>query len=259
MNNLNAILTIAYRDFLKFVRDRARLVSTFIFPVLFIGILGGSMQSSFGAQSGFDLLTFVFTGVLAQTLFSSTAQGIISLIEDRENDFSQEIFVAPVSRYAIILGKILGESLVAFPQGAGIILFGWLVGVPISMPRILAMAPIAIVICFFGGAFGLIVLANLSSQRAANQVFPFLMLPQYFLAGIFTPVTTLPAYLKVIALVTPMRYAVDLLRNAFYAGSGQYDRVVAEDAVVNMAVLGAAFAVFLLFGTVLFVRRERNR
>jgi len=34
MNNLNAILTIAYRDFLKFVRDRARLVSTFIFPVL---------------------------------------------------------------------------------------------------------------------------------------------------------------------------------------------------------------------------------
>jgi hypothetical protein len=41
----------------------------------------------------------------------STAQGVISLIEDRENDFSQEIFVSPISRYAIVFGKILLDIL----------------------------------------------------------------------------------------------------------------------------------------------------
>jgi len=40
---LHAVLTIAYRDLVKFLRDPARLVSTFIFPLLFIVILGGAV------------------------------------------------------------------------------------------------------------------------------------------------------------------------------------------------------------------------
>src|SRR5690242_10431880 len=111
MKNLNAILTIAYRDVIKLLRDRTRLIAGLVFPVIFIGALGGSLQANLGARAGFNFLAFVFTGVLGQTLFQSTASGIISLIEDRENDFSQEIFVSPVSRYTIILGKIVGESL----------------------------------------------------------------------------------------------------------------------------------------------------
>src|SRR5512140_885597 len=102
MTNVNAILVIAYRDLLKLLRDHMRLVTSLIFPFIFIGILGGSLQASFGKTAGFDYLTFTFTGVLAQTLFTSAAQGVISLIDDRENDFTQEIFVSPVSRYSIV-------------------------------------------------------------------------------------------------------------------------------------------------------------
>jgi len=52
--------------------------------------------------------------------------GDVSLIDDRENDFSQEIFISPISRYSIILGKIVGETLVALVQGIGILVFGLL-------------------------------------------------------------------------------------------------------------------------------------
>ena len=106
----SAILAIAYRDLLKFLRDPLRLVSTLIFPVIFIGILGGSFEANLGTDFGYNYLVFTFTGVLAQTLFQSSAMGIVSLIEDRENDFSQEIFVSPISRYSIVLGKILVTS-----------------------------------------------------------------------------------------------------------------------------------------------------
>ncbi len=188
MHNLNAIFTIAFRDFTKLVRDRGRLISTFIFPFVFIGILGSSLQSNLGASSGFNFLTFTFIGVLGQTLFQSTASGLISLVEDRENDFSQEIFVSPISRYSIILGKILGETLVALTQGLGVFAFGLIFGIHISFAQLLLMLPAALVICAFGGAFGVFVLSNLSSQRAANQIFPFLIFPQYFLAGVFNPV-----------------------------------------------------------------------
>ena len=259
MIEANALFTIAYRDFVKLLRDPARIAATFVFPILFIGILGGSLQANLGQVAGYNLLEFVFTGVLAQTVFSSTASGIISLIEDRENDFSQEIFISPISRYSIVFGKILGESLVAFPQGAAIIAFGWLVRVPLSIPRTLAMAPVGLLICLFGGAFGLIVLSNLKSQRAANQVFPFIMFPQYFLAGVFSPIAVLPWYLEILSRLTPLRYAVDLLRGIYYAGTPQYNDVVLAPPLNNLAVMGVMFTVFMVAGTYLFVRGERNR
>ena len=259
MTDASAIMTIAYRDFLKLLRDPARIAATFIFPILFIGILGGSLQSNLGPSAGYDLRTFVFTGVLAQTLFTSTASGIVSLIEDRENDFSQEIFVSPISRYSIVGGKILGESLVAFPQGIGIIAFGLLVGVPMDVKLVLLMAPIGVIICLAGGAFGLLVLSNLNSQRTANQLFPFIIFPQYFLAGVFAPIQVLPWYLEILSRLTPLRYAVDLLRSFWYWGRPGYDAVVLSGPVRDLAVVGGMFVVFMFVGTLWFVRRESNR
>ena len=259
MTELSPILAIANRDLLKFLRDPGRLVSTFIFPLLFIGILGGSFQANLGAGAGFDFMAFTFTGVLAQTLFQSTATGIISLFEDRESDFSQEIFVSPISRYSIVFGKILGESLVALAQGIGIILFGLLVGVRLSPPQLLSLAPVALLICLFGGSFGIMILSNLSSRRLADQVFPFIMLPQFFLAGVFNPIRVLPPYLELLSRISPMRYAVDLVRGVFYAGQPEYAEVVLEPPLVNLVVLGVMFAAFMVIGTILFVRRERNR
>lgn len=93
-HEVNAIFTIAYRDFTKLLRDRSRMLFSLIFPIIFIGVLGGSLQSNLSASAGYNFLSFIFAGVLGQTLFQSTGSGVISLIEDRENDFSQEIFVS---------------------------------------------------------------------------------------------------------------------------------------------------------------------
>src|SRR5690606_8271957 len=129
---------------------------------------------------------------------------------------SQELFVSPVSRYSIIFGKILGETLVALPQGLGIIVFGLAIGVPLSAARLLSLAPVAIAVCFLGAAFGVLLLANLGSQRSANQIFPSSILPQYFLAGVFNPIQGLPLYLDRLSRLSPMRYAIDLMRGVFY-------------------------------------------
>lgn len=259
MSQLNAILVLAYRDLLKFLRDRIRIVSTLVFPLIFIVALGGSLQANLGQDVGYNFLVFTFTGVFAQTLFQSAAMGIISLIEDRENDFSQEIFVSPISRYSIIFGKILGESLVALAQGIAILLFGFIIGIPFSGTQLLAMIPVSIVVCLFGGSFGVLIMASLSSRRAAEQIFPFILLPQFFLAGVFAPIKVLPLPLDILSHLSPMRYAVDLTRSIFYLGQADYVEVVLQNPVFNLAVMAALFLVFLALGTFLFVRSERNR
>jgi len=256
MRELNAIATLAYRDLVKLLRDPMRIISTFLFPLMFIFILGGSMREM---VDEYEFMDYVFTGVLGQTLFQSAALGVIWLIDDREHDFSQEIFVSPISRYTIILGKISGETLVAWSQGLGILAFGFLAGVHFTFQQLVALTWSGLVACLFGGAFGVMVLSNLSSRRAADQIFPFIMLPQYFLAGVFNQVRVLPWYLDVLSKLSPMRYAVDLVRGAFYAGRPDYEAVVLLPLPVNAALIAAAFAVFLVIGTFLFVRSERNR
>ena len=254
---VSAILAVAHRDFIKLLRDPARIIATSLFPLLLIGVLGGGLDAS--VDTDYSFLTFTFTGVFAQSLFTSSAMGIISLIEDRENDFSQEIFVSPISRYSIVFGKIVGETLVAIPQGVAIVIFALLIGVPITLTQLAALVPITFVVCLFGGSFGILVMTNLSSQRTANQVAPFLVFPQLFLAGVFFPVKSLPLYLDIASKVTPLRYAVDLTRGVFYAGQPDYAEVVVQTPPFNLLVMAAIFATFLVAGTWLFVRSERNR
>ena len=259
MTDANAILAISFRDLLKLLRDPMRMASTFVFPLIFIAILGGSLQANFGTSAGYNLMSFVFTGVLAQTLFQSTAQGVISLLEDRENDFSQEIFVSPISRYSIVFGKVFGESLVAIPQGVAILLFGLVLGVSISPFQLLGILIVGLVICLLGGSFGIVMLSLFNSRRAANEIFPFILFPQFFTAGVFTPVKVLPPYLEFLSRISPMRYAVDLLRNTFYIGLPDAPHVVLDSLGLNVAVLGGMFLVFMIIGTAMFVRNEKNR
>ena len=60
MSEVSAVLAIAQRDILKFLRDPARMVATFVFPLIFIGALGGSLQATFGRSASFNLLVFTF-------------------------------------------------------------------------------------------------------------------------------------------------------------------------------------------------------
>ena len=257
--SLSAIAVIAHRDFVKLLRDRTRLISELAFPLVLVLLLGPALQSGFGATTGINLTAFVFTGVLAQTIWQSATLGLVSLIADREEDFSQEIFVSPVSRYAIVAGKIIGESLVALPTGLGILVVGLLIGVPLSPLVLIALVPVSLLIAVYGGAFGLLILSNLKSQRTASQIFPFLLLPQFFLAGVFNPIHNLPLPLAILSALSPLRYAVELMRNVVYGLQPDVAAPATTPLAVNLAAIGVSFVAFLIVGTALFVRAERNR
>jgi ABC-2 type transport system permease protein len=259
MNDMSAVAAIASRDLFKFLRDRTRLIGTFVFPFLLMFLMGGTLQLNLGKAAGFNFIGFTFTGVLGMTIFQSSAQGIASLLEDRQNDFAQEMFVSPVSRYTIVGGKILGESLVALAQAIPLVLFALVLRVPLTMPEVVLLIPVAVLGYLVGGSFGLLGMSIINDQRAANQIFNFILLPQFFLAGVFNPIKVLPWYLEVLSRISPMRYVVDLFRGVVYAGRPEYSKVVLLDPAVNLLVMAVMFGVFIVAGTALFVRRETNR
>src|SRR5947208_14989358 len=259
MNELNAIAAIAERDLFKFLRDRARLIGAFVFPFLLMFLMGGTLQLNLGKAAGFNFIGFTFTGVLGMTIFQSASQGIASLLEDRQNDFAQEIFVSPISRYSIVIGKIIGESMVALAQAAPLILFAIVLRVPLTALDILLLVPVAVLGCLVGGSFGLLGMSVINDQRAANQIFGFILLPQFFLAGVFNPINVLPWYLEILSLISPLRYVVDLFRGVVYMGRPEYHKVVLLDPEINLMVMALMFAVFIVTGTALYVRGMTNR
>jgi ABC-2 type transport system permease protein len=258
-HELSALLAIAQRDVTKLLRDRPRLAVNLAFPILLIGGLGAVLQPMVGPTTGLNAVTLAFTGVLAASLFQSTAAGMISVVEDRENDFSRELFVTPVPRLTLVAGKMAGEALVAFCQGAFIVVFALGFGIRISFAQLALMLGPALACCLLGGAFGLATIAVLPNQRSAMQIFQFLIIPQYVLGGVLVPLRGVPPYLRVLAHAMPMRYVVELTRATYYAGTPGYREAVAGRPLIDVTVTGALFVILMTAGVAVFGYRERTR
>jgi ABC-2 type transport system permease protein len=258
-HELSALLAIAQRDLVKLLRDRPRLAVNLAFPILLVAGLGSVLQPTVGKVTGVSAVTLAFTGVLPATVFQSTAAGMISIAEDRENDFSRALFVAPVTRLTLVTGKICGEALVAFFQGGCVVAFAAAIGVRISGGQLAALALPCLACCLLGGAFGLVTMVSLPNQRSAMDVFQFLIIPQYVLGGVLVPLHGVPGYLDIIAGTMPLRYAVDLVRSAFLHGTPGYRQVVTTSPALDAAVIGGVFAAAMTAGVLIFDYRERSR
>jgi ABC-2 type transport system permease protein len=254
------VLILAQRDLLKFIRDRGRIAATFIFPIIFIGVFGVTLDSGLGRTNlGFNYIDYVFSGILLQTIFQSSFSGIVSLIADREKDFAMSIFVAPVSRYAIVLGKIIGESLVSMCQVVGIMIFGKLIGVSFAPHLLGGTLLICALASLVGASFGILVASRIDDEQNANRVFPFLIFPLIFLSGAFTPVNNLPPVLNILKILNPIYYGVDLMRNYLFAGSSSYSKVVSNSWTYDLTVFVVLGIVFFFLGTYLFTQKEGNK
>jgi ABC-2 type transporter len=109
------------------------------------------------------------------------------------------------------------------------------------------------------GAFGLVTIAALPSQRSAMQIFQFLIIPQYVLGGVLVPLQGQRAYLEAIGWAMPLRYAVELSRAAFYAGTPGYARVVTAGPALDVLVIAALTVLCMSAGALVFDHRERTR
>lgn len=259
MKELNAIFTIAYRDFLGLIRDRSRLLFSIVFSVIFVGIIGGMLGQNLGQGVHFNYTQFVFFGVLTMTLFQGALGGIISLVRDRENNFSQEILIAPISRYSIILGKVLGSSITSVIGTLGIIVYGLVTSVGLSLGDLAALVPVAVAATMMGSAFGLLLIGIVKNQQTFQMLFPLVIFPQTFVAGILTPVNHSEWWLSVIAHIAPLTYVVDFMRNMLAPTHPEYKSLILYNGWVDLAVITGMVTVLVVIGTWAFVRSERGK
>ena len=96
---------IAYRELLRFVQERSRLLSSFGMPLLFLVIFGAGFNRIVGTLTpGVDFIKFIYPGIVAMTVLMTSVFSGLSVVWDSEFCFLKEVLVAPLSRIGIVLG-----------------------------------------------------------------------------------------------------------------------------------------------------------
>jgi ABC-2 type transport system permease protein len=255
----NAALAVTARDVALTLRSPGTLVMSLAMPLVMMGMIGGNLMQNMAGGLGFDFGAFMLVGMLVNMLFMTTTMGMTSLVDDRDSDFSQELMIAPVSRYAIVVGKILGSSFMAVVSSLGVLVVGGFMGIWLAWWQLLALLALAPLMCLSGGALAMIVMGSIRSKRAANTVVMLITMPQMFLSGVIIPIGASSGILMVLSRVLPMTYCVDLGRAVVYAGSAEYGAVVLFNPAVSLLVIAALTAGCLALGTWLYARGEKDR
>ncbi len=210
--DLNTIYIVWLRDLIRYFRQRSQLYGSILRPILWLFILGMGLRPSFRTIAGFNYTQFIFPGIIAMALIFTSIQSAISIIWDREFGFLKELLVAPVPRTAIALGKAFAGSTLAVIQGSIILIFSLFVKVPLTWYKILALLPAMFLISFALTNIGIIIAARMTSFEGFGTIMNFIIMPMFFLSGAMFPIAGLPKTLKLVMLINPLTYGVDLLR-----------------------------------------------
>ncbi len=166
-------------------------------------------------------------GMVANTMYQGTITGVTNLVEERENDFTAELFVAPISRYAVLLGKLIGSGIAALVSLVGIVAMIFVMQIPMNFGDLLRVIALAPILALAGGALGVLLHRHHAGPEGRrDRACRCSIFPQMFLSGALIPVAASTGILGFLAKIIPMTYSIDLARNIFYWGKPEYAAAV---------------------------------
>jgi ABC-2 type transport system permease protein len=253
---LRASAALAWREVLRFFRQPNRIVGSIGTPVLFWLLFGTGLKNSFqlspAGAGGTSFLEYYFAGSLVLILLFTSIFTSISIIEDRREGFLQGVLVAPIPRWSIVLGKVLGGSFIALFQGLIFLLLAliiWTKWQPLAIVQLvglLALTSLALT------SLGFFIAWRMDSSQGFHAIMNLVLMPLWLLSGGFFPI---PALTKSAAWTDHLLHWTMRLNPLTYAVAGT--RQLLEG---NQPPMSAAFApgmawcwvVTLLFATAAF-------
>lgn len=245
---LMGIFAVWWREFKVFQREKSRIVSSIVQPIMWLFIFGTGIGATVN-MSSINYQDYIYPGVLTMSvLFGSVFFGLY-IVWDRKLDVLKAVLVAPVSRISIFLGKVLGGCTDVMLQIAVLFLFSFLFpavnvwGIPQAL-LLLFITSVALV------SMGLALGSLLESLEGFQVISAFLVFPLFFLSGALFPIDDkLPAWLTGLVKLNPLTYAVDGVRGALL-------NINVFPFYLDFGVIVIFAAIMLLLGSVLFSRMK---
>jgi ABC-2 type transport system permease protein len=209
---IRPIKAIVVRSLIKLSRDKMRLFFTLFMSGLFLFIFSFVTRS---AVAGFSHpMNYLISGIIIMTVFQTSLNNSMNILEDIANGFMKEILVAPVKRWQIALGHIISSTIVSVFQGLIIIVAGLFMGLQFDWYHGTEMI---ILMCLVGLTFSSLglYLASVTKESANFQFLVTLVtIPLTFLSGAYIPTIAIPKILNLIIYINPLTYTTAAFRSA---------------------------------------------
>jgi ABC-2 type transport system permease protein len=247
---MRTIYILWLRQLKRFIRKKASLIGALGQPLIFMVAFGYGLSPVFARAGEGNYINFIAPGIIAMTvLFTSIFTGT-EIIWDKQFGFLKETFVAPVSRFQIMLGKTLGGATVAIIQGVIVFFLTILLG---FRPENLLLIPLAFVflvlIAVLFSAVGTAIAARLEDMQGFPLIINFVIQPLFYISSALFPVKGLPIVLAFIAKINPLSYGVDGMRYAL-TGAASFS------PLLSFSVLAAFLIAALAIGAYQFTKIE---
>ena len=252
---LRAARALAWREIVRFFRQRNRIVGSIGTPLLFWLLFGAGLDKWFrvpgsGRDSGF--LEYFFPGSLVLTLMFTAIFSSISVIEDRREGFLQSVLVAPIPRWSMVLGKLLGGAFVAWLQGLIFLLLALTLPWELRLANLIQLAALIFVAALGLCGLGLALAWKMDSTQGFHAVMNLVLMPLWLLSGGFFPVplpgpsaTWGETMLHVGMRLNPLSYAVAGVRQLLVGpqeAPGVWTPSLAACWLVTVVFAAATFA-----------------
>jgi ABC-2 type transport system permease protein len=259
LTELRGFYTLWLREVKRYLRDRTRIISSFVQPLLWLVVFGAGIGAALrgGFQiAGVSYQTLIFPGIVAQTLLFTAMFMGISVIWDREFGFMKEILVAPISRFSLFLGKMFGDSTDAMIQGVIVFGIALALGIQFSLTAFLLCLPLMLLITIGLVSVGLIIASFMGSLESFGAIQSFINLPLFFLSGALFPITGTgtPEWLQIASRLNPLTYGVDALKTVILGAP--YAPFQIQPLLVDVAFVGAFDLIMIAIGTWAFSRMK---
>jgi ABC-2 type transport system permease protein len=247
-------LSLCQRELVRFLRQRHRVIGALATPIVFWLLIGGGMGHSFngGASSGSGkegYIQYFFPGTVLMILLFTAIFSTISVIEDRREGFLQSVLVAPVSRMAVVLGKILGGTVLATGQGLVFLLLAPTVGIHLTWLSVGETIGMMALVSFALTALGLCIAWRMSSTQGFHAIMNLFLMPMWFLSGALFPATGAMAGLAWVMRINPLSYGLSVLRSVIQR---QNSPQLGFDLLISVLFAGVMFGIasYIATGTV---------
>lgn len=170
---------------------------------------------------------------------------IVSFLRERSQGTLERLMASPLRRPEIVIGYMLGFTVLALIQAIEVLAFCLLVLHVHNSGNVGLIFLVEGVMAVMAVNLGIFLSMFARTEFEAVQFIPLVVVPQVLLSGIIFPVTTEPGPLQVLSRVLPLTYAVDGMRNIMIKGADltwsslQLDLAVVLGFAILVIVAGA--------------------
>lgn len=234
--SLRVVTTILNRDLIRLRRQPVRVAGLIAGPALILLSLGVGLGTALQARTDFDYASFLFPGVVAMAVILPAIGSAASIVVDREAGFLRELLVAPVSRVALVGGKVASGTVIATLQGGLLACLAPIVGVAFTPGAALRLLGGMVVLAFAMSAFGVLVASRTGRIESYQMLLNLVVNPMFFLSGATFPLAGLPPWLAAVTTLNPVTYAVDAMRRSLPASAAAVPPARIGELAVPIAV-----------------------